>query len=198
MGSAVTPPLVSTLLLLLGWRVAIVVVCVPALLLLNYVGNAMPATRPPSIPTCHRRNWPSWTRGRAPPAAARVNLARVGRLLTNPQIVMITTSYFLTNYVFYLVMFWSFIYLSAGTAPDRARAWLAQLAFHSSPQPSPAPRVVASAATSACTPRITVGNARRYHCWRCHQQRSSFPWLYRRRAERLCVGSSVVPCLRLV
>jgi ACS family glucarate transporter-like MFS transporter len=129
MGSAVTPPLVSTLLLLVGWRASMVVICVPVLLLLTYwqrYARDSPAEHPDVSP----EELAELDANRAPSAAARINLARVIRLLTNPQIQMITISYFLTNYVFYLVMFWSFIYLRQERHLTVLESgWLASLPF---------------------------------------------------------------------
>jgi ACS family glucarate transporter-like MFS transporter len=44
-------------------------------------------------------------------AAAPLSVARVLRVLGNPQILLVTLSYLIMNYVFYLVTNWSFLYL---------------------------------------------------------------------------------------
>jgi predicted MFS family arabinose efflux permease len=64
------------------------------------------------------------------PASSRLDWPRLLRLFRDPQIALLTTSYFLMNYVFYLVSFWSFLYL----VQDRKltvleSGWLASLPF---------------------------------------------------------------------
>jgi predicted MFS family arabinose efflux permease len=63
-------------------------------------------------------------------AAAPLTARRVTRVLGDPQILLVTLSYLVMNYVFYLVTFWSFLYL----VQDRKLSvlesgWLAALPF---------------------------------------------------------------------
>jgi MFS family permease len=54
----------------------------------------------------------------------------VFRVLADPQILRITASYFIMNYVFYLVMFWSFLYLVQERKLSVLESgWLASLPF---------------------------------------------------------------------
>jgi ACS family glucarate transporter-like MFS transporter len=57
-------------------------------------------------------------------------LRRVLVLIRNPQILLITTSYFLMNYVFYLVTFWCYLYLVQERHFSAIESgWLASLPF---------------------------------------------------------------------
>ena len=61
-----------------------------------------------------------------PPVTAR----RVLHVLGDPQILRITASYFIMNYVFYLVTFWSFLYLVQERRMTAIESgWLASLPF---------------------------------------------------------------------
>lgn len=128
-GSAVTPPLIGTVVVLIGWRPSMVLVCVPALLLVlwwRYYARDCPAEHPKVSPEELSELDSSGARS----VGARIDLPRVGRLLVDPQILMITISYLLMNYVFYLVMFWSFIYLrQARHMTVLESGWLASLPF---------------------------------------------------------------------
>jgi sugar phosphate permease len=72
-----------------------------------------------------------------PPSS--LSLRRVLALCRDRQMLLITTSYFLTNYVFYLVTFWCFLYLVQDRHFSNLEGgWLASLPF-----------LVASVATAA-------------------------------------------------
>jgi predicted MFS family arabinose efflux permease len=59
-----------------------------------------------------------------------VTMQRVRRVLADPQILRITASYFVMNYVFYLVTFWSFLYLVQDRHLTALQSgWLASLPF---------------------------------------------------------------------
>jgi sugar phosphate permease len=128
-GSAVTPPFVSTLLALHGWRTALAAASVPTLLLVawwQYYACDFPAE--------HRcvgaAELAEMTRDGALASAEPVSLSRLARLLVNRQILLLTLSYFLMNYVFYLVTFWAFIYLRQGRHMTMLESgWLASLPF---------------------------------------------------------------------
>ncbi len=109
-GAAVTPPLVAWLMEAHGWRWALVVTSVPslALVVLWYVYAR-------DRPVDHPGVWADEQRELAmnpPPAPGpAVSAQRLRRLLADPPILLLTASYFIMNYVFYLVTFWSFLYL---------------------------------------------------------------------------------------
>src|ERR1700694_4540618 len=106
-GAAATPALVAWLMQAYGWRWALIVTSVPSLVLVAL--------------------WHVYARDR-PSEHARVSAGELSELAANPrsllpapgslrrvladrQILLITASYFVMNYVFYLVTFWSFLYL---------------------------------------------------------------------------------------
>ncbi|HEY3784626.1 MAG TPA: MFS transporter [Steroidobacteraceae bacterium] len=127
-GSAVTPPLVSALVLHLGWRAALAGVCIPSLLLLTWWQiNAR------DRPAEHRRVSNVELAELAEESTAadeKVSLARIAHVLVDPQVLLVTLSYFLMNYVFYLVTFWSFLYLRQERQMTMLESgWLASLPF---------------------------------------------------------------------
>jgi MFS transporter, ACS family, glucarate transporter len=129
LGSAVTPPLVSALVLGFGWRVALIAACVPSLMLVAWwQHNAS------DYPAEHRSVGPEelaeLSSAGTARAGERVNLARIIRVLLNRKVLVVTASYFLSNYVFYLVTFWSFLYLRQERQMTVLESgWLASLPF---------------------------------------------------------------------
>lgn len=94
-GAAATPALIAWLMQTYGWRWALVITSVPSILLV-VLWYVIARDRPD-----HHAAHPT-------PHAAPGSLRRV---LADRQIRLITASYFTMNYVFYLVTFWSFLYL---------------------------------------------------------------------------------------
>jgi ACS family glucarate transporter-like MFS transporter len=96
LGSAITPPIVSALLPYFGWRAALGVVCVPSLLLLiwwQYDARDRPAQHP-AVGAADLADLTEDTGG----PEERMSLARILRVLVDPQVLLLTTSYFLMNY----------------------------------------------------------------------------------------------------
>lgn len=127
-GSAATPPLVSVLVLHLGWRAALTAACVPSLLLLawwQYYARDRPADHPAvDASELAELDAPSGATGQ------QVSLARILRVCVDRQVLLVTISYLLMNYVFYLVTFWSFLYLRQERhVTVLASGWLASLPF---------------------------------------------------------------------
>lgn len=109
-GAAATPPLVAWLMEAHGWRWALVVTSVPslALVVLWYVFVRDRPVDHPGVGADEQRE----LAGNPPPAPGpAVSAQRLRRLLGDPPILRLTVSYFIMNYVFYLVLFWSFLYL---------------------------------------------------------------------------------------
>ncbi len=109
-GAALASPLVAALMQTWGWQAAILLTSVPSLLLVLawwIVVRDYP----------ERHGWvkPAELAELAgnPPfdAAAPLTSRRVLRVLGDPQVLGLTLSYLVMNYVFYLVTFWSFLYL---------------------------------------------------------------------------------------
>jgi MFS transporter, ACS family, glucarate transporter len=128
-GAAATPPLIAWLMQNHGWRAALIITSVPSLLLVavwHVYGRDRPAE--------HARVTPAELDELAPnppgAEAAPVTMQRVLRVLGDPQILRITASYFIMNYVFYLVTFWSFLYLvQERRMTELESGWLASLPF---------------------------------------------------------------------
>lgn len=127
-GSAVTPPLVSALVLHLGWRAALTAACVPSLLLLAW-WQFYARDRPAEHPAVGELELTELAEG-AVATAESVSLPRIVRVLVDRQVLLVTISYFLMNYVFYLVTFWSFLYLRQERHMTVLESgWLASLPF---------------------------------------------------------------------
>jgi ACS family glucarate transporter-like MFS transporter len=127
-GSASTPPLVSALVLHFGWRAALAAVCVPSLLLLAWWqinARDRPAEHPLVGETERAEIAEAGTVARD-----KLSLPRIARVLFDRQVLLVTTSYLLMNYVFYLVTFWSFLYLRQERHMTTLESgWLASLPF---------------------------------------------------------------------
>jgi ACS family glucarate transporter-like MFS transporter len=109
-GAAVASPLVASLMQAYGWQAALLLTSVPSLLLVAlwwYVARDLPQQHPWVKPAEL-----SELSGNPPyDASAPMTVRRVLRVLGDPQVLLVTLSYFVMNYVFYLVTFWSFLYL---------------------------------------------------------------------------------------
>jgi len=129
LGAAATPPLVAWLMGEYGWRAALLVTSVPSLLLVALwygYGRDRPADHP-AVSTAELDELAANPPGSS---GSPVNAARVLRVLADPQILRITASYFIMNYVFYLVTFWSFLYLVQERRMTALESgWLASLPF---------------------------------------------------------------------
>jgi ACS family glucarate transporter-like MFS transporter len=128
LGSAITPPIVSAILLHFGWREALAAVCVPSALLLiwwHYDARDRPAEHP-AVGAAGLADLSSNLGG----TIERLSLSRIVRVLVDRQVLLLTSSYFLMNYVFYLVTFWSFLYLRQERHMTTLESgWLASLPF---------------------------------------------------------------------
>jgi MFS transporter, ACS family, glucarate transporter len=129
LGAATTTPVVAWLMERYGWQAAIVITSLPSLLLV-VVWHAFGRGRPEEHPAISREelaeledNPPT---GHAEPMTAQ----RVLRVLADPQVLRLTLSYFSMNFVFYLVTFWSFLYLVQERKLGVLESgWLAALPF---------------------------------------------------------------------
>ena len=129
LGAATTPPLVAWLMQEYGWRLALVLTSLPSLVLVA-AWHVYARDRPVEHPATTASELDELGANPEAPSGPPVTTRRVLRVLCDPQILRITASYFIMNYVFYLVTFWSFLYL----VQDRRvtvleGGWLASLPF---------------------------------------------------------------------
>ena len=129
LGAAVTPPLVATLMQRYGWRWALVAASVPSLLLV-LVWHLYARDRPAEHVSVTPAELEELAANPAPPANDALTMERVLRVLSDPQILRLTGAYFVVNYVFYLVAFWSFLFLVQHRHLTALQSgWLASLPF---------------------------------------------------------------------
>jgi ACS family glucarate transporter-like MFS transporter len=109
-GALLASVLVATLMESYGWQAALLLTSLPSLVLAVlwwFVARDFPAehswVKPAELAELGGN--PSYDAAR--PLTAR----RVLRVLGDPQVLLLTLSYLVMNYVFYLVTFWSFLYL---------------------------------------------------------------------------------------
>lgn len=128
-GAAAASPLIAWLMQTYGWQMALVYSSVPSLLLVA-LWRIFARDRPDQHPRVSQREL-SELAGNPPfDAAAPLTWTRVLAVLSDPQILLITLSYTIMNYVFYLVMFWSFLYLVQERKLSVLESgWLAALPF---------------------------------------------------------------------
>ena len=128
-GAFIAAPLVATLMDAHGWQAAILLTSLPSLLLVALwwiVVRDTPGQHPWVTPAerAELAGNPSYD------AAAPLTWPRVLRVLGNRQILLVTLSYFIMNYVFYLVTNWSFLYLVQGRKLSVLESgWLGALPF---------------------------------------------------------------------
>jgi ACS family glucarate transporter-like MFS transporter len=133
LGAAATPPLVAWLMSAHGWRWALVLASLPWLLLVA-IWQVYARDRPAEHPAVSAEELDEIAGNpvEAPAAsgASALGARRLMRVLGDPQILAITASYFLMNYVFYLVTFWCFLYLVQERHFTVLQSgWLASLPF---------------------------------------------------------------------
>jgi ACS family glucarate transporter-like MFS transporter len=110
LGAAATGPIIASLMTAFGWRLSFVLTAPLALLLAAvwwWYTRDTPAQHPDVAAgelALIEKDRPPCFRG-APPAGA------AWRLLRDPQVLLLTISYFCSNYVFYFFFNWLFIYL---------------------------------------------------------------------------------------
>lgn len=107
LGGALTPPLLVTLTAAVGWRLAILWTALPAVFLTIgwwWYGRDRPQQHPSVTPE-------ELAELDTAPPAPPLTLARMGQVLRDRNILLLTGSYLCMNFVFYMISFWSFLYL---------------------------------------------------------------------------------------
>ncbi len=115
-GSMITPPLISQLMVNFGWQRAIALAAVPAIpfvLLWGWYGRNTPAEHP-GVSAAELAELDGPARGvQGPDVAAEAGSLRreLMALLGNRQVLVLSFSYLCMNYLFYLLGDWVFLYL---------------------------------------------------------------------------------------
>ena len=109
-GAAIASPLVASLMEAYGWQAAILLTSVPSLVLV-VLWWIVVRDQPGQHPWIRPEELAETAANPHYDATAPLTLRRVARVLGDPQILLVTLSYLVMNYVFYLVTFWSFLYL---------------------------------------------------------------------------------------
>ena len=110
LGSAAATPMIALLMQAYGWKNALIWTSLPALLLIvvwAWYGRDKPSQHPrvSAVELAELAGNESAT------ATARISLADVIRVLSNRDVLLLTISYTIMNYVFYLLSTWCFLYL---------------------------------------------------------------------------------------
>jgi ACS family glucarate transporter-like MFS transporter len=109
LGAAATPPVVAWLMNEFSWRVALVATSVPAVLIAAFWARYA-RNRPAEHPSVQAEEL-AQLRDNPPAVDAHLSWKQIATLLCDRRIALVTLSYLLMNYVFYLVSFWCFLYL---------------------------------------------------------------------------------------
>jgi len=129
LGAATTTPLVAWLMQAYGWQAALIMSSVPSLLLVA-LWYAFARDRPEEHPAVSPAERAELQANPPYDPGAPLTVRRILRVVGDPQILRITASYFIMNYVFYLVTFWSFLYLVQERKLSVLESgWLAALPF---------------------------------------------------------------------
>lgn len=128
LGSAAAAPAIALLMERWSWQVALYATSVPSLFLVGawyrYARNT-----PREHPSVSMRELAQIEEPAPATGNGAVSRSTLG-LLRNPVLLRVTASYFLMNYVFYLVTFWSFLYLVQDKHFSTLEGgWLASIPF---------------------------------------------------------------------
>ena len=107
LGGALTPPLLVALTATLGWQRAVLCTAIPAVLL-TIGWWRYGRDRPQQHPRVTAEELAELDD--APPAPP-LTFARMGQVLRDRNILLLALSYLCMNFVFYMISFWSFLYL---------------------------------------------------------------------------------------
>lgn len=108
LGGAVTPPLIVGITQAVGWRVALLSIAPPILLVYaawSWYGRNRPQEHR-SVSQAELDELPPQR-----PSALKVSGRRLRSILLDRDVLLLSLSYLCMNYTFYLLSFWSFLYL---------------------------------------------------------------------------------------
>lgn len=109
LGGAVTPIVVVSLTRAVGWRMALLLAALPVALVTigwGWYGRSVPRQHP-SVTAEELAELDTIADDAAPP----LTLRRLGRIAVNRDVLLLSFSYLCMNYTFYLLTYWSFLYL---------------------------------------------------------------------------------------
>ena len=110
LGAAVMPPLIVWLMSSFDWQRALFWSALPAVILIAawaWYGRNTPAEHP----AVSAAELAELAANPPPPVGSGISWRRVGALLSNRDVLLLTGSYVCMNYVFYLIANWCFLYL---------------------------------------------------------------------------------------
>jgi ACS family glucarate transporter-like MFS transporter len=113
-GAALTPPLIASLMAMLGWQRALLWASVPALALIAswaWYGRNTPREHPSVSEQELREIGAQHSAPGEPTVDTSINLSRLWGLLRNRNVLLLGISYMCMNYTFYLLSNWVFLYL---------------------------------------------------------------------------------------
>jgi len=113
LGAALTPPLIASLMAVLGWQPALVLASLPALGLIAlwaWYGRNTPREHP-SVSAQELAEIGTHTMAGGTAAHSSISLKRLVRLVGNRNVLLLAFSYLCMNYTFYLLSNWVFLYL---------------------------------------------------------------------------------------
>src|SRR5450631_434622 len=114
LGAALTPPLIASLMTILGWQRALLWASVPALGLIAswaWYGRNTPQEHPSVSEKELREIGTHHSAPGEPTVDASINVRQLWGLLKNRNVLLLGISYMCMNYSFYLLSNWVFLYL---------------------------------------------------------------------------------------
>jgi len=128
LGAAATPPVIASLMEAVNWRFAVIVSSIPLAAVTLYWAHRA-RNRPDEDASVSPEELAELA-DNPPPAGSERLLSRTIGLLKNRDLNLISLSYLLMNYAFYLLTFWCFLYLvQERHLSGMESGWLAALPY---------------------------------------------------------------------
>jgi ACS family glucarate transporter-like MFS transporter len=109
LGGAITPIFVVSLTTAIGWQGALLCIAIPVAVVTmgwGWYGRSTPREHPAVTAEELAELDPAQMEGARP-----LTLRRLGRIVADRNVLLLSVSYLLMNYTFYLLTYWSFLYL---------------------------------------------------------------------------------------
>jgi ACS family glucarate transporter-like MFS transporter len=125
LGAAATPPMIASIMAVVGWQRALWWTSLPALLLI-LVWAWYGRNRPSEHPAVTAEELALVAEVAADQVAGRIDLRHVWRAIIDRNVLLLAISYMCLNYVFYMLSNWCFLYLVQELHfSELASGWLA-------------------------------------------------------------------------